>query len=172
MENKLFFSLVMSLLVIGLVSAQTIDIYSNSKEPQRSQEERECINEKMGCWTDNKCYPLGYIKDNQYCSYKGKVYYSTNYYEPGFLNQSETRQECIQGYECKTGICSNNICVNLTEQKQELEFLKEQVTQLISDNQIISQENDSEEIENNNKYLEEETNIVRKIVNYFRNLFN
>lgn len=84
---------------------------------EKPQEERDC--RKNGCFENDRCYPFGYRKDERYCEEKAKVY-ASSVYRSAFVNQSEEGEECNQNYECKTNICSDNICVNLTEQKNEI----------------------------------------------------
>ena len=146
-----------------------ITSFDEYQPKEKTQEQRDC--EKQGCYEDlrKKCYPYGYIKDGTYCYEKAKVY-TTNIYGSGFVNQSETGRSCIQGYECKTGICSNNVCVNLTEQQKKIESLNVSLTQLSQENVNLKQgldemQNISQET---NETVEEDNSLIQKIVGFLK----
>ena len=135
-------------------------------EPQPSQDETEC--KRLGfCWYDNKkCYPLGYILEGKYCSNRDPYYFGKYGIEtPNFVNQSETGKVCINNYECKTNMCSNNVCINITEQntfKNDTEKLNYE----ISTNNINTLYTPLSE-----PIIYEEKNLIRKIADFFKNLF-
>ena len=163
----------------GTTKCDSTDIYSSSIQPpplsggitsfeppviEKTQEQRDC--EKTGCFFERKCYILGYIKNGTYCSEKGKNY--GGLYKPGFLNQSETGANCTQDYECKTNICSDTVCLNMTKQKQEIESLRNELINLsLKDNES---ENTTGEMISNNE-IKPELSLLDKIINFFKNLF-
>ena len=85
--------------------------------PKTNTKEEECY--KNGCFEDDRCYPFGYIKDKKYCDEKG-IFYSENIYKANFVNQSNQGESCNQHYECKTDLCLDNICFNLTRELNSL----------------------------------------------------
>ena len=54
----------------------------------------------MGCISDNKCYPIGYRKDDTYCSDNEK-----------FLTQGMTESTCNNNFECKSNLCIDDKCI-------------------------------------------------------------
>ena len=123
--------------------------------PEKTQEQRDC--EKKGfCYEKGKCYLQGYIKDGTYC--KEKAFFpAPGIYRPGFVNQSETGSLCNQSYECKTGICSNNVCINLTKQQNQINLLEDNLTKLSQENAEIKSN-----LENLNNSLSETKDIAKK----------
>ena len=150
-------------------------ILINPEEPkqERSQAEKDCVNNEKKCWSENSCHSQGYIKDGKYCSEKA-IRISSSIYHSGFVNQSETGQSCIQGYECKTGVCSNNICINLTEQQNQLELLNSDFIKLSQENVRLQQnlENLNNSVSETEQFIEENDSLVQKITNFLKNLFD
>lgn len=54
-----------------------------------------------GCELDNKCYPLGYRKDGNFCS--------DSY---TFTTQIESENMCENNFECSSNLCLSGKCVN------------------------------------------------------------
>ena len=157
---------------------QSVDsvIFTNSKEiksiNEKSAAEKDCIYNKKECWDGNFCYPLGYIKGEKYCSEKA-IIIASSIYHPGFINQSRTGASCVQGYECKTGVCSNNFCINLTEQQNQIKILNASLTSLSQANSNVDQnlgksKNTSEEIKEG---TEKNQGSIQKIAVFLKNLF-
>jgi len=55
-----------------------------------------------GCILNNECFPTGTVKDNKYC-------------EETFILQKSFYVSCSNNYECLSGICDNNQCVDKIE---------------------------------------------------------
>jgi len=99
-----------------------------------TQDRRDC--EKNGCFERGGCYPYGYVKEKRYCYERHGIGI-----RPLFLNQSKMGQICNQSYECETGLCSDALCVNLTEQQIKLNLLNVSLAQLAQElKQNISEE--------------------------------
>ena len=147
----------------------------NESPKPKSQEEVECI-KSNNCWETAKsggkyCYAKGYRLNGTYCYEKGK-FVSTGLYKPGFVNQTETGKTCVQSYECKTNVCSENICINVSQeikkQKQEIELLKDEVSKLSSEKNISENSNDLEyNIDDGNV----KQNSFQKIFSFIKNVF-
>ena len=160
----------------NLQQFQQVELYggvtsleSQTPTKEKTQELRDC--EKHGCYEDlgKKCYQFGYIRDGTYCSEKAKVY-ASNMYVSGFVNQSETSSSCIQGYECKTGVCSNNICVNLTEQQNKINLLVDNLSKLSQENTGLSEGSNNSSSESY-QIPEKNDNIIQKIANLLKTWF-
>lgn len=54
-----------------------------------------------GCKLDNRCYPLGYRKDNMFCSDANE-----------FVEQKQANLACENNFECSTNLCIDNKCVS------------------------------------------------------------
>ena len=53
------------------------------------------------------CYPMGYIKDKQYCG----IYYIASFEKFDFINQSLNGEACSYNFECKSNFCFNGECI-------------------------------------------------------------
>lgn len=143
-----------------------------AQQTQKSPEERECT--KTGCWEEYTCYPFGYVKNWKYCSQTGKY---VGFTRPSFVNQSNTSSSCNQNYECKTNVCSDGICVNLTEQMNKLQELSNKINQSFEllkeneSNQSESYEKLSTNGSNTDVQIEKEQNLVEKIFGWFGKWF-
>ena len=134
------------------------------------QDKIDC--EEKGCWEDNFCYPFGHIKEGQYCSNRDPYYYEKFKIEiSSFINRSEENKSCNQSYECKTGVCSEGVCLNLTKQYMEIEtlnkeigFLKDKITGLSINENLV----ETDEVEE----IPEEKGIFRTMINFFKNIFS
>lgn len=178
MEKKIL----MGLLVIGIVLMnfsfingqiqtgniqQTLDVGGTISVD--SSEEKELWSEKQlcrfvgGCLEENFCYPFGYIRGEQYCG----IYFISSYRRVGFINQSESGENCTYHFQCKSNFCFNNECVNSIESltlglKEKLEkennLLEERIKSL-------------EEQLNKTQIKENETNslITGDVVSNFEN---
>lgn len=168
-QISFIFIFVLALTMINLVTA-IIDVPVHEK----SQKEKDCL--KIGCFGkfESKCYSYGYIKNGTYCVDRHPyIFENGRYYFSDFINQSETGTSCIQGYECKTGVCSNNICVNLTEQQNKVELLNANFTKLSQENLEIKQnlENLNSSVSETKQTTEENSNLIQKIAVFLKNLF-
>ncbi|MFH1358420.1 MAG: hypothetical protein ABIH37_00865 [archaeon] len=56
---------------------------------------------KNSCPLDNKCYPFGYRKDNNFCSDEGK-----------FIEQLKGDKTCENNFECSSNLCVDSKCVS------------------------------------------------------------
>lgn len=153
-----------------VTSGGTISLLPQYTPPQKSQAERDCINKKS-CWDNgNKnCYSQGYVIGEMYCSDKGK-FIALGIYKPAFIYQSQTGQHCNQSYECKTGICSDNVCLNITEQKRNIDLLTANLTKLAQENIELKQgleevNKTSSEAKETSK---EDNNLINKIANLLK----
>ncbi len=54
-----------------------------------------------GCLKDDKCYPLGYRKNRQYCSENNK-----------FETQKNKESNCENNFECESNVCVNDKCIS------------------------------------------------------------
>ncbi len=132
-----------------------------------------------GCF-DNKtniCYPLGYVRNGTYCGENGLSYGSSTH-KPGFINQLNEGQSCKQGYECKTGVCSNNICVNLTKEMNEinskisyLENLSTSLTNNLREVQINTTKTNSTGSITGDVIASSNLGFGSKIIGFFKKLF-
>ena len=66
-----------------------------------------------GCELGDKCYPMGYRKEGQYCS--------ENY---EFVSQLEADSFCENSFECKTNLCIDGECMSSGLWKKILNFFK------------------------------------------------
>tara|TARA_Y100000034_G_scaffold136916_1_gene217087 strand:- start:14085 stop:15083 length:999 start_codon:yes stop_codon:yes gene_type:complete len=64
-----------------------------------SEENKEAV--CVGCVKDERCYPLGYRKDSQFCSEKSE-----------FLDQLKANTVCENNFECDSNLCVNSQCVS------------------------------------------------------------
>jgi hypothetical protein len=151
-------------------SGQITSLEPKLQTQEKTQEQRDC--EKTGCFVDRKCYPIGYIKNGAYCNEKGRKITET-IYRPAFVNQSKTSSPCNQSYECGTNVCSDNICTNITQLKDNLNSLKNDIKKLSQEN---NKSNDTSAILNTSslsetRNIEQDSTIIEKIINFFRNIF-
>ena len=133
-----------------------------SEEKERSQEEIDC--QKKGCFMDNVCYPFGSIKDGTACSQKGKLIGTYAY--PAFVNQSEIGITCNQGYECKSGVCSNGLCIDLGNVTSEISSLKNDLVALSQQNTELNSS-----LLETQQSVEESNNLLQKIANFLKEWF-
>lgn len=54
-----------------------------------------------GCLVSNKCYPIGFVKDKQYCSDNGN-----------FTVQKDDKESCENLFECQSGVCVTGECIS------------------------------------------------------------
>ena len=66
-----------------------------------------------GCESESKCFYVGYLKENEYCS-------DTNMFVPLIKKDAP----CENSYECSSNICKNNICVNESLLKKIFNWFK------------------------------------------------
>ena len=146
-----------------------ITSFNEYQPKEKTQEQRDC--EKHGCYEDlgNKCYQFGYIRNGTYCSEKGK-FITQGLYKPAFINQSETGSSCIQGYECMTGICSNNLCVNLAEQQNQINLLSDNLSKLSQETTGLFESLNNSEPESP-QIPEKNDNLIQKIANLLKTWF-
>ena len=130
---------------------------------EKSQAEIECL--KKGCFLNNVCFPFGFVNNGTYCSEKGK-FITAGIYRPAFINQSDAGMNCSQDYECKTGVCSNNVCIDLTAIKAEINDLKEDLTTLSQQNNELNSS-----LSEINQTVEENNNLLQKITNFLKDWF-
>ncbi len=65
-----------------------------------------------GCEVEEKCYPIGYRKEGEYCCIDNK-----------FILQKE-KGECDNNFECKSNVCINGECMTEGFIEKVIEFLK------------------------------------------------
>lgn len=149
---------------VGTISGGSVaSLEPQTPTKEKSQAEIDCI--KKGCFLNNVCSPFGFVNDGTYCSEKGKVI-STGIYRPAFVNQSETGQSCTQSYECKTGICSNNLCTDLTSLKDEINTLRDNLTALSQQNTELNSS-----LSETKQSVEENNNLLQKVVDFLKTWF-
>jgi hypothetical protein len=54
-----------------------------------------------GCSLDNKCYPYGYRKDNNFCKDNRT-----------FIAQLNSNEKCDNNFECSSNVCVSGKCVD------------------------------------------------------------
>lgn len=69
----------------------------DDKDEDKQDKKEDC----QGCMLDDKCYPLGYRKDNKYCSD------SMN-----FTAQKNETSVCENNFECKSNVCVDSQCIS------------------------------------------------------------
>ena len=67
---------------------------------------------QSSCSSDNKCYPIGYRKDGQFCSDT-----------LNFLDQLPENNICENNFECNTNVCVNNKCISKNFIEKFIEWL-------------------------------------------------
>ncbi len=144
---------------------------SVSTTHKKTENERECIEEK-GCWIEGMCYSLGYRLNGQYCSEKGK-FISTNFYRSAFVNQTKIGNPCEENFECKSGLCQNELCVNIEEEidKQVNQRLNEIRDNIVSDiEEGINQLNDTEKyyVEVDNHQVAVDKPMLQRLFSWLR----
>ena len=151
-------------------------IWLNEKSPptEKTQEQRDC--EKNGCFEEGHCYPYGYIKEKRYCNEKGKKYGLT-IYRPGFINQSEIGKGCNNSYECETGLCYKNICIDLTEQINyqvniKSEELKSNLSYIIDKPLANLTESKNISLNIEQKEASVEKGFFKKFLNWFKKIYS
>jgi len=157
----------------GTTVSTTGEIISLEPEPQpneKTQAEIECL--KKGCFLNNVCFPFGFVNNGTYCSEKGK-FITRGIYRPAFVNQSETGNSCIQGYECKTGICSNGLCTDLTFIANEIASLKSNLTTLSQENAKLKSnlENLNDSVSETKQATEDNNSLIQKIADFLKTWF-
>jgi len=80
--------------------------YIEPEEDEEPLEVPEDIEEGLvyvchGCILEEKCYPLGYRKESQYCSDEAR-----------FINQLKSDKSCDNSFECKSNVCVSGECVS------------------------------------------------------------
>lgn len=101
-------------LEVNAISSGTVVVSNTDSEG----EEKELWSKKQicsfirGCWEDRECYPFGYIKEEKYC---GIYYIQSSIERFGFINQSESEENCIYDFQCKSNFCLNQRCTNSIE---------------------------------------------------------
>ena len=66
-----------------------------------------------GCVEQNKCFPIGYRTDEEYCSG-----------DETFASQKESDASCNNNFECSTNLCIDNECVSSGFWQKILRFFK------------------------------------------------
>lgn len=66
------------------------------------------------CLFDGKCYPLGYRKDNRYCSEE----------RFNFRFQKESEEFCENNFECVSNVCLENECVSVNFLQKVVNWFK------------------------------------------------
>jgi len=64
-----------------------------------NEEDKELV--CIGCVKEEKCYPLGYRKDGDYCSDSST-----------FIKQQEKETSCENNFECDSNLCINSKCIS------------------------------------------------------------
>jgi hypothetical protein len=75
------------------------------------EEDKEII--CVGCVKEDKCFPISYRTDTQYCSG-----------DEVFILQKESDATCNNNFECSTNLCIDNECVSSGFWKKILRFFK------------------------------------------------
>jgi len=153
------------------ISGEIISLEPEPQPNEKSQAEIDC-QKNIGCFLNNVCFSFGFVNNGTYCSEKGK-FITAGIYRSTFVNQSETGDSCIQGYECKTGICSNGICTDLTFIANEINSLKDNLTTLSQENTELKSnlENLNDSVSETKQATEENNNLLQKIANFLKMWF-
>ena len=151
----------------GAPTGESILIQSNKK----SQNEINCKN--SGCFLDKKCYPYGYIINNQYCAEEFIVRFPNGqerYTKKDiFVNQSETGKECNNNFKCLTNSCLNGICINQSEEIQKR--IEEEVSKEVDERKDEAFEKIESQLEQNeNAEILANKNMIVKILNWFKGI--
>jgi len=92
----------------GEYSIRILNIFSSDKTPKNSYVKFELsklsasIEEcKEGCFSDERCYPLGYRKNGDYCSESNE-----------FISQISGDGSCDNNFQCSSNLCVNSSCVS------------------------------------------------------------
>ena len=178
--KKLLFIVIFGIMFINMVHAEI------------SEEENDCRYDNNGCFADRYCYPLGYVKNEKFCTEElvirnnrtGRVRYNER---NKFINQSEIGTNCTYDFECKTNFCSGNICTNQVETEKEFKKLNKLNKEMKLE--IMELSNKIDKISDISKKLEEpnntefslgtgnvinsnKNNTIKKFYKWFRKLFN
>lgn len=144
----------------------------NSKE--LSEKEKAC----SSCFEDDKCYPFGYRKEGKFCTEIISYYYKKYKIEVvGWDNQSNTGANCTNSFECKTNFCSQNRCIN---QSEEISKGVEEELNRIKENAFDKIEAQIEELNESKPYLLEvqdkkipvQKNIIEIIYKWFKEILS
>ena len=73
--------------------------------PPQSQKERI----PLGCTYDDREVPYGFVLNNKFCDFVSKQ----------MVNQHDVGQTCSNNFECRSGTCSTNLCVDLAAELEE-----------------------------------------------------
>lgn len=150
-----------------------IATYINSNEEPLSSEEKYWSEKQicqftLGCASEDKCYPFGFIKDDQYCG----TYFISSFERTKFLAQLDARENCTYDFQCKSNFCFNDKCINRIEtliasfinRISTLEWRIEKNGNYMQKEQE-NNKNISLEIEN---ATEKEENFAIKLLKFFR----
>ncbi|GEM_PF-3843402 len=86
---------------------------NNFDEPNKKEEQDKEFSCKDGCFSNDKCYPLGFRDENTYCSDQGS-----------FKGQQEADLKCNNNFECKSNLCINSQCVSSDVWQKLLNWFK------------------------------------------------
>ncbi|MFH1889421.1 MAG: hypothetical protein ABIJ58_00895 [Nanoarchaeota archaeon] len=173
-DNSEAISVASQLLAITTSSISSVPTSSfstpSTSVSEKSQAEQDCS--RKGCFEDEFCYPFGYVRNDRYCDEDAKLPNSLAV-RPRFVNQSEAGFSCSQNYECKTGFCSEDSCLNLTSITGELTSLRNQITILSQENrELDTKSNATNESAELDPRIKEDKNIFQEITHFFRGLFS
>ncbi len=139
----------------------------NVHDDGKFQEEKDCNGK--GCFRDDYCYPKEYRLGEEYCD-KDPYYYDEYGIEVyKFLNQSQTGSYCGNDYECLSNVCSEEICINRTEEinrqvNAKVEEIKQNITNKIDEN--------LDELNKDENVSVTEKSIIEKFLNWIKDIFS
>jgi len=151
----------------------------------------------ISCKDDEEYYPFGFRKNSSYCGYDKETYKRHEMINVNFFKQKKSGEECIHSFECESNFCNNGKCFNgniskLISLKDEIDKLKQRISELENkinqENQVKEQNKEEnqekeemkkEEQLNNSKNLQgnkegenKENNSKGGIGGFFRRLFS
>jgi len=91
-------SWIIQILDIFYSSNLSSESYVKFQRFKSSVSAEECNN---GCFSNERCYPLGYRKAGDYCGESNK-----------FVSQINGENSCENNFECGSNLCVNNQCIN------------------------------------------------------------
>lgn len=131
----------------------------------------------QGCWSMGKVYPIGHVKDGQYCGfhYEETITGKTKK-EIMFISQSFYGENCTYNYECESDFCYDKKCgiserrliSQLNDRISQLEIELSELKEAQSNSLIEIQE---EKTITGNTIKEEslhENNFLEKVLNIFK----